>query len=537
MSLLEIEINNRKRLTEIGSAPKESMMFISNITLEPYFTPLLIDTFSNGHIYPAVSMARYEDFSFEEREEELLKVDTIILWLDFYSLFPGLFTDFISKEKEMKTTAEELVLLWKQFICKLCDISNARILWFGFEDYSIKSNIFLGNIISKHNVIDRLNQRLYGEFAEKVTFIDLKRLIASVGINNAYDNKQKYRWGNPYGQSLIKEAVNEIYKQYLIAHGITKKCIILDCDNVLWGGILSEDGMENLQLGETGPGSRFRDFQGFLLQMYYSGVILAVCSKNDLSDVLEMFRGHTEMLLKEKHISCFQVNWDNKSDNIKKISEVLNIGLESMVFIDDSVFEIESINAMLPNVETILYEADTVYARLGCFNLSENVDSRAIQIRNETYRINQKRQQLKAEYQTYDEYLENLHTTVTISEADALSLNRISELSQRTNKCTNGKRYTVNELKKLGADNLKLYSVLVSDKFGDLGLVGAIGVCDNTLKLFCLSCRALGRNIEEQMIRYILDRHKIDDIEFCSTSKNDDLKSALNKLIISSGDV
>ncbi len=531
MSLLEIVMNNNKKSAQMESVHKESMMFISNITLEPYFTSLLSDTFFSSNIYPVISIVRYEDFSFEEREEELLKADTIIIWLDLYALFPNLSVDFISREKGIEATTDELVLIWKRFICRLCDSSSARILWFGFEDYSIQSNIYLGNIFSKHEVADELNQRLFVEFADKVAFIDLKRLIALTGINNAFDQKQKYRWGNPYSQLLIKEAVREIFKQYLIIHGITKKCIILDCDNVLWGGVLSEDGRENLQLGGIGPGLRFQNFQRFLLQMYYSGVILAICSKNDLNDVLEMFRAHSEMLLKERHISCFQVNWDQKSDNIKKISEVLNIGLESMVFIDDSEFEIESINTILPEVTAILYEKDTIYAKLDCFNLSGNVDNQAIKIRTETYQINQKRHQLKAEYQTYDKYLENLHTTVTISKADVLSLNRISELSQRTNKCTNGKRYTVNELKNLRADGMILYSILASDKFGDLGLVGAICIYDNILKLFCLSCRALGRNIEDQMIQYIFKRHRIVDIEFYSTSKNDDLRGVLNKLI------
>jgi FkbH-like protein len=530
MSLLEIMKNNKKRIAGAGNLRKEVILLISNITLEPYFSEILVDTFLSNNVYPAIVKAGYEDFSFNERKEDLQKAGTIIVWLDFHSLYPDLPPDIMRKEKQVKDTVEELTAIWKRFIYRLHDISGARIIWFGFEDYSMRPYIFLGNIISKYNIIEKLNQGLLDEFSGKITFIDLNRLIATVGINNAFDNKQKYRWGNLYSQVLIKEAANEICKQYLVEHGITKKCIVLDCDNVLWGGILSEDGIENLQLGSTGTGLIYKDFQRFLLQMYYSGVILAICSKNDLDDVLEVFRTHTEMLLKEEHISCFQVNWDNKYGNIKKIAETLNIGLDSIVFIDDSIFEIELVNSTLPDVVTILFEKDFAYSKLGCFNLSENVDSQSINIRNETYRSNRERQQLRAKYQTYDEYLENLNTTVVIGEADALSLNRISELSQRTNRCTNGVRYTVNELKKSADNGMVIYSVHVSDKFGDLGLVGAIGIHDNILKLFCLSCRALGRNVEDQMIQYIIDRHKIVDIDFCSTFKNDDLKSLLNKL-------
>ena len=146
----------------------------------------------------------------------------------------------------------------------------------------------------------------------------------------------------------MEAAVKEIQKQYFIEQGITKKCLVLDCDNVLWGGILSEDGIENIKLGGSGFGRTYQDFQRFVLSLYYHGVILAVCSKNDLPDVMNMFHEHSEMILKEEHIACFQVNWENKPDNIRRIAETLNIGLDSMVFLDDSPVEIEAVKSILP---------------------------------------------------------------------------------------------------------------------------------------------------------------------------------------------
>lgn len=168
---------------------------------------------------------------------------------------------------------------------------------------------------------------------DNASFINLKRLITEIGVANAYNSKGKYCWNAPYSNALVEAAVKEIHKQYFIEKGITKKCLVLDCDNVLWGGILSEDGIENIKLGGSGFGRPYQDFQRFVLSLYYHGVILAVCSKNDLSDIMIMFREHSEMVLKEEHIAYSQVNWDNKPTNIKRIAETLNISLDSIVFL------------------------------------------------------------------------------------------------------------------------------------------------------------------------------------------------------------
>ena len=268
---------------------------------------------------------------------------------------------------------------------------------------------------------------------EKAIVIDLKRLIAEVGIVNAYDLKGKYRWNAPYSKLLIELAVEEIHKQYFIVKGITKKCLVLDCDNVLWGGIISEDGIENLKLGSSGFGRAYQEFQRFLLSLYSHGVILAVCSKNDLANVMTMFHVHSEMVLKEEHIACFQVDWNNKPENIKQIAKTLNIGLDSIVFIDDSLVEVEAVKAMLPEVETILYERDSIYSKLSCFNLKSRINQVDVIKRNETYRTNQFREGLKAQYDNYKDYINALEIELDIHGATPIEFSRISELTQRTN--------------------------------------------------------------------------------------------------------
>jgi FkbH-like protein len=500
---------------------------ISNITFEPHFVLAFNEAFKTVDVHFKISSIPYEEHYSSEYQATIIKANMVIVCLNFETLFPDLFYNLSSNPQIITIKINEIITVCKKIYADISSSSNARILWFLFEDYFNKLHIVAG--YPYNALVDKINAELSDTLKNDVSFINLKRLIAEVGIANTYDAKGKYRWNAPYSKVLIEAAVKEIHKQYLIEKGITKKCLVLDCDNVLWGGILSEDGIENIKLGGGGFGRSYQDFQRFALSLYYHGVILAICSKNDSSDVMMMFREHSEMILKEEHISCFQVNWENKPDSIKRIAETLNISLDSMVFVDDSPLEIAAVKAMLPEVAAIRYERDMSYEQFSCFNLKTNISLTDIEKRNETYRTNQFRETLKAEYNSYGEYIAALEIKMDIHEALPIEYSRIAELTQRTNKCTNGKRYTVAEIKeRVARENVKLYSLSVSDHFSDLGLVGTVEVESNTLTLYSLSCRALGREIEDRLLEFIADKHQISKIEFKSTGKNADTKTLLN---------
>lgn len=406
---------------------------------------------------------------------------------------------------------------------------NAHIIWFGFDDYNHIQNKNYGTLLVYDGLVDQINLSLKGMLNDD-TFVDFKRLIANVGIDKAYDIKNKYRWNAPYSKELVSVIANEIYKQYLIITGNTKKCLVLDCDNVLWGGILSEDGIAGIQVGESGLGRPFQVFQRYLLDLYYHGVILAVSSKNDSVDVLRVFREHTGMILKEEHIACFRCNWDNKPDNIRDISEILNIGIDSIVFVDDSTFEIESVKALLPEATVVLYKRDTIYDELSCFNLKRDVDPQVVRERTNTYKTNALRSELNKSSLSYEDYILSLEMVVDIHETKIHELSRISDLTQRTNKCTNGRRYTIDNLKeKIALRNYKLYTVCLSDRFSNLGIVGAIGVENYSLDLFSLSCRALGRGIEDKMLHMVIEKG-VNNASFTDTGKNMSLIDGMKRL-------
>ena len=343
------------------------IMYIANFTLEPYFSFCIKKAFASINVIPKLICVNYDEYV--NHLTDLQDTYCILICLSFEYLFPNTIIDVISGETTQNGIVDEALQKCKSLYDTIKLHSNSPVFWVGFEDYSFyRSKV--GNVLSIVNcIIENVNLFLYTYLDKEDTFIDFKRLIADIGIDNAISYKNKYRWNSPYSKIILSRLSNEIVKCYLAKQGLSKKCLVLDCDNVLWGGILSEDGIEGVKLGNVGTGRLYQDFQRFLLSLYYHGVILTVCSKNDESDVLKMFREHSGMVLGEKHISYFCCSWDNKVDGIKSIAESLGIGLDSIAFIDDSIFEIEGVKAIVPEVVSIQFTRDTIFNSISCFNL------------------------------------------------------------------------------------------------------------------------------------------------------------------------
>ena len=509
-----------------------AMTIVSNLAVDPLLVTSVNRIFEQNGIRVRTTAVNYDEYCSAESLQRFAESDFIIILLNFENTYPGVLDE--DSLTEVSAIVESELEKARRFLEAVSKNSNASVLWFGYEDLQWNSSFVFGSQYALSGLVDKINNQIREEFDSEIVFIDTKRLIASVGVSNAYSHKNKYRWNYPYSQLLSEKIGLEIYKQYLITHGISKKCIVLDCDNVLWGGILSEDGFENIKLSSSGLGKPYQDFQRYLLMLHHHGVILTVCSKNDESDVLKVFREQSDMVLRDEHIACFRVNWNTKAENLRDIAATLNIGLDSMVFIDDSNFEVESIHNMLPEVTPILYQRDSIYEALSCFNLKRGIDAAAVKQRHDAYKTDEYRRGLKKHCQTFDEYLASLDMKVDIHEATPIEYARISELTQRTNRMTNGIRYTVEELKAhVTKPEFKLYSVGVSDRFSDLGIVGAIAIEGDELRLFNLSCRALGRNVEMTMLAEMKKKHKITRYRFSNTNKNGEMKAILGEYEVS----
>lgn len=496
------------------------ILCISNISTDPFLKNSLVKYFGELDKNVNVTVISIEQIYNVEIVESIKKYSSIILWINLEELCDDYYISLTDAE-ENERICVNVKWLYDSIIKYIKENTAVPIMILTMEDLFHRTDIICGNTLVNTPKY-KINSYLTTYEDKQIIVIDFEKILVTIGLDNCYNNRYNYSWNCPYSLETFDRVAVEIVKQYKIFNHITPKCIVLDCDNVLWGGVLNEEGIEKIALGKTGIGKKYHVFQKFIKDLYLRGVILAVCSKNEYLDIEKVFDRHSGMIIKKEDIACFQVNWNNKVDNIRTIADNLNIGLNSMVFIDDSYFEVEAVKQLLPEVRAFLFD-EHIYTKLDVFCLPNEVDLVDVRLRHETYKTNQKRAILEQESLDYNDYLERLNTEIDIHESKEDEYNRISELSLRVNKCTNGKRYSLGELENqyLNGNN-NLYSIYVKDVFGDLGLVGAIGIEGDYLDLFCLSCRALGRNVEDIMLKRVMNNHNIKKGFYYDTGKNTD---------------
>ena len=461
----------------------------------------------------------------EELFERVKKLEFILIWLNLEESYRDL-----ANISDNKTCYEHMVEIISQkyvdTLRRIRDNVKCQIYFMSLEDYYLPIKYTFANLVTRYDIADRINTVLYDMFKDKIYFIDTKRVICDLGIDNSYCEKNRYRWGNPYSSRFTYEIAKTFFKHIENNIFSQKKCLILDCDNVLWGGDISELGIEGIQLGENGISRKYLDFQSMIVNMYYKGVIIAVCSKNDYNDVINVFKNHSSMLLKEEMVSIFMVNFKPKYLNIIEIAENLKLSLESFVFVDDSEYEINSIKKKLPEVKSFLYDTNLKFSKdMEVFILDSECSFEETKIRNETYKSNIYRKKYLDESIDIDDYNEKLGTKIIVKKSDESEYKRISDLTKRANRNTNGKRFTYEDLLNSNSD---IISVKVSDIFGNLGLVGSIVVKENNVELFVVSCRVQGRKVEDYMVNYLNSNYGNLDLSYENTGKN---REFVNKIL------
>lgn len=291
-----------------------------------------------------------------------------------------------------------------------------------------------------------------------------------------------------------------------------KKCIVLDLDNTLWGGVLGEDGISGIKIGGDYPGKAFLLFQKSLLQLSRSGVILTVCSKNNETDVLEAWEKNPFMVLKKEHFAAYRINWTDKATNIKELAEELNLGMDSFVFVDDNPTERELIRQMLPMVSVPEFPAQPYELPIFFKMLVENY-FKVYSITNEDkkktelYKANAARAQAQHSFADFGAFLESLDIQITIEAANEFNIPRIAQMTQKTNQFNlTTKRYTDAEVRQFVDECWKIWCISVADKFGDNGITGAVmATPDGEIDSLLLSCRILGKGIEFAFVKQILN--------------------------------
>jgi FkbH-like protein len=345
--------------------------------------------------------------------------------------------------------------------------------------------------------------------------------------------------------SFTKEialAINKIINNFL---GKFIKCIILDLDNTLWGGVIGDDGLSGIQIGDLGVGKVFSEFQKWLKTLKERGIILCVCSKNNEKIAKEPFIKHTDMILSLDDIAVFVANWNNKVENIEYITKVLNIGYDSIVFIDDNPVEREMVKTALS--EIIVPELPLDPALYKEFLIKENFFeitnySKLDKERTKKYQDEAKRKNLESSSFNLDDYLKSLKMEAEFKKIDEKIFPRISQLTQRTNQF-NARTVRYNESKIKSIANSKKYlsfGYKLEDKFGDHGLVGLVILHKvNDMCLFidtlCISCRVFNRGFEYFIIDHIKkimlnNGYQYLVAEWIPTEKNEIVKSFFSSL-------
>ncbi len=393
----------------------------------------------------------------------------------------------------------------------------------------------------------RLNERLRA--LDAAAGFDLLALDDQTAINGVA------AWHDPLLWHKAKQEISPLAGAYygdlvgrLLAarQGRSGKCLVLDLDNTLWGGVIGDDGLEGIRLGQGSPqGEAFLAVQRYALGLARRGIILAVCSKNDEANALLPFEQHPEMILKRTDISCFVANWNDKASNLREIARQLNIGLDALVFVDDNPFERNIVRRELPMVAVPELPDDPAFfpefiSAAGYFEAlhltQEDLE------RTQLYQANSKREQMRASATDMDSYLRSLEMELFWSPFDRIGLQRIVQLINKTNQFNlTTKRYTESDVLKF-MENPRAFTLQLrlTDRFGDNGIIGiVIALLDRKgnalIDTWLMSCRVLGRGVEEATLGLIIDESRrlgAEQLigEYRPTEKNDMVKDHFLKL-------
>jgi FkbH-like protein len=407
-----------------------------------------------------------------------------------------------------------------------------------FGNYEMKAAESIGSIVAN------INQRLTASArdANNVLLCDVDHLAADVGRRNWADEKL---WSMAKGLCrldylpLLGQSLVDIV---MSAEGAFSKCVVLDLDNTLWGGVIGDDGLTGIALGDYDEGEAFVAFQRFIRELKRRGIILAVVSKNERANALLPFLQHPNMVLREEDISVFVANWDNKADNIRVVQKVLNIGFDSMVFLDDNPAERDIVRKFLPDVVVPdLPEDPALYIRaVAELNLFETASySAADRQRPAQYREEAQRELARVSFTNIDEYLRSLEMNVKLEKFTPFNLPRIAQLIQRSNQFNlTTQRYNEAACEALMNDaNCVPFTVTLSDKFGDYGLISVVVLRLSERKIdidtYLMSCRVLQRGVEHFVMNNIFAlaaRRGADHVigRYLRSAKNDMVKSFYN---------
>ena len=483
---------------------------VSNGTIDLLLPSLVVSALRHG-IYLEIVAAAFDQVIQEAIDPDSKinqsKPDAVLLALD-YRAFPFGNDTWAScpKGTSAKTGLELLKQIRDGFRLNCGAISIVQTL-------AMPPRSLMGNMdgqmdgLLRKEIANFNAQTLAMTSSDSDVALDIANIVEQVGTQNWFDERQWLMARIPMANEYIPLYGEHLARLIAACRGKTRKCLVLDLDNTLWGGVIGDDGMEGIVIGQGNPmGEAHLALQKYAQELKSVGILLAVCSKNEESIAREVFREHPDMLLREDDFVAFSANWENKASNIKNIAATLNIGLDSIVFVDDNPAEREIVRTFLPQVAVPeLPEDPAMFPRTlsaaGYFEMVNFNPEDAM--RTQQYVANKQRDQALNASGGVEEFLRSLNMKMTISPFDKLGRKRITQLINKTNQFNlNTRRHTEGEVAAFEeSEEFHALQVRLTDRFGDNGMVSVV-ICQKQQEVWdiqnwLMSCRVIKRRAED----------------------------------------
>jgi len=546
LKLSSVEIRRLSREVRLSKLTADvRIAFSGNVVFEP------LPEFTEVHLACDGLMASSHITPFGQTQQELLDPESglrrfdanfLMLHFELDALLPGLRDRPIGEGPGgWRTLVKEVIAAIEPAVRAALENTNSVVLLTNFTGPDCYE---LGIADSRaefgqQEFFSKLNSTLSKAFRTepRVQIVDLCRIMAYHGRGRARDRRLYYVAKVPWHESFLPVLAEELVRHIGAALGRIRKCLVVDLDNTLWAGVLGEEGPDGILVGMGDPVAEAHfDLQRRILALKQRGILLAICSKNNPADVDEVFQIRTDMPLRRDDFACVEVGWELKIDGLQRIAAELNIGTDSLVFLDDNPAEIELVRQFMPEVECVTVPPDPALRPM-CLDRVHSLDRALITAedfaRTTQYQANARRNSESRRFSDLRDYLMSLKTRIVVREPSPDLLPRIHQLFTKTNQFNlTSRRYAIGQLERWMADDAS--SVLIAhaeDRFGDLGWIGAILVHDldtseARIDNFVLSCRVMGRAIESAMLNRVkelaFERHGCQTIvaEFLPTAKN-----------------
>jgi FkbH-like protein len=507
---------NKYLNSDLSQMYKLKLFFLRNYTIEPIVPFIQYHLFSNN-INPSIEFGNYNNYYQEiiDNNSNLYTGDTpdIIILSLILENFDSKYNTYNWSGKETIARLKSLYELLKSKTSSL-NIINTFIHPY-FSEIGISNTKDINNPIYQVAEINAFIREYVKINDDRFFLVDFDNIARILGEEKTYDYRFWYSSKLPFKKDFLYLFSFEIAKIVKALKGKSKKCLVLDCDNTLWGGIIGEDGINNIKLNPNDyPGNAFYDFQKNILKLYNKGVLLAINSKNNAEDIWNVLNNHPHSILKKEHFAVWRINWQNKAKNISEIANELNIGIDSLVFVDDDPMECDLVKESHPEVYVLkvpknIYNLPNLVLKDGLFDtLSLNsMDSQ----RTKLYITERKRSKEQKKYSNIDKFLKSLKINTLIHKAEESEIPRIAQLTQKTNQfnLTTIRYSEVDITNYIKKSDSEVYTLTASDKYGNLGLTGVLiaKIRKNTcyFNTLLMSCRILGRKLEYSFVSYCIE--------------------------------